>query len=86
MSDACQNVRSYIAEAVTYFQLPVVSRCSSNEEKLHSSPCSFHSSIVIYRYHPWIVILISIISFLRIMRIISFENNYYNISIGHDLV
>lgn len=24
MSDACQNVMSYIAEAATYFQLPVV--------------------------------------------------------------
>lgn len=30
MSDTCQNVLSYIAEAVTYFQLPVVCLSSSS--------------------------------------------------------
>ena len=86
MSDACQNVMSYIAEAATYFRLPVVGlslHCIEIRYILFC--CSFHLSIVIYLYHLSIVIHIFINLFLLIMRIISFENNYYNISIGHVL-
>ena len=66
--------------------------CKSSRELNKPSFCSFSSSfrshlpIVIFPYQRKIVIRISIILFHRIMLIIWCANNYYNISIGHDLV